>query len=42
MDDLAAFRLKAYGDFIGASSVLIAARRMGRIDELAKSNDAKA
>jgi hypothetical protein len=46
LEDLAAFRLKAYGDFIGASSVLIAARRMGRIedeiDELAKLNDAKA
>jgi hypothetical protein len=46
LDDLAGFRLKAYGDFIGASAVLIAARRVGRIedeiDDLAKLNDAKA
>jgi hypothetical protein len=45
-DELARMRLDAYGDFIRASSHLVAARRTGRVrdelQELGALNDAKA
>lgn len=44
-DELSAFRLKAYVDFINSISRLVASRRMGQtedeLDELATLNDAK-
>jgi len=45
-NELASMRLQAYGDFLQATSRLVAARRLGRKDdeheELAALNDAKA
>lgn len=45
-DSLAAFRLKAYTDFISAASHLVASRRLGttsdQLGDLAAINDAKA
>ena len=45
-DELAEMRLRAYTDFIGATSRIVAARRLGKtsdeLDDLAVLNDAKA
>jgi hypothetical protein len=44
-DDLASMRMAAYVDFVRATSLLVTARRLGRIEdeigELARLNDAK-
>jgi hypothetical protein len=46
LDSLAAFRLRAYTDFISAASHLVAGRRLGttsdKVSDLATLNDAKA